>query len=90
MTLQELFAKENSWCQGFLTMPRGGDASSWCLMGGLIECYGECANAFYNAKVKLIASLRDEHGHGVSIYTYNDSPDRTIEDIRQLVKAAGV
>lgn len=90
MTLTELFSNPSRWCQDYLAKEKSGKgvnpsdkyAVSWCLGGGLIKCYPD-----------LPVWLKSEVQHRINAYlrvdsfvTWNDNPERTIEDIQKVAK----
>ena len=96
MTLQELFAKDNSWTQGAGARRADGSAcqagaptaTQWCLMGGLTYCYPLGAVPLW-VWVRL-NELATRGMHYSDLVAWNDAPGRTIDDVRTLVKTAGV
>jgi hypothetical protein len=86
MTLQELFATDGSWTQGAYARtlmdrpidPTAPAAVRFCLDGALSRC-------FHGRHAERIAArdrLMDRIGN---IAHWNDAPQRTIADVRQLV-----
>lgn len=88
MTLQELFAKDGSWCQGTKARDENGEecypgsrvAVSWCLMGACSKVfdYREDGNA-------ALRRMGEEVGPG-GVVEWNDAEGRTIDEVRELVK----
>lgn len=80
MTLQEFFARDDSWCQGKYK-DSGGRR---CLLGGLKFCYpGD--KEFHEKFLAVVQHVPD-----LCASRWNDAPGRTIEDVRELVRKAGV
>jgi hypothetical protein len=91
MKVSELLSDASKWCQGYLAIDKSGDpvapeaseATSWCLFGALCKCY-----PYYNYNKtyrSVIEKLYDE-GTYLTIPQYNDSPERTFEEIHTLVQ----
>lgn len=89
-TLQELFSKDGSWTQGCIARDRNGqecsedstEAICWCLYGGTHKIYGYPMSSLIKENVRNIL--------GISIVKWNDEKERTIEDIRNLVKELNI
>lgn len=81
MTLQTFFSNPNNWCQHSLHNGRG----QRCLMGAMIHLFGDHTDTMLAVKAKLLRLI--EHW---SIEAYNDRDGRTVTDIQELVKEAGV
>jgi hypothetical protein len=85
MTLQELFAPDGSWTQGAYARtlmdrpitPTAPAAVRFCLDGALMRCFkGHIEHTAARDR------LMDRIGN---IPHWNDAPQRTIADVRQLV-----
>ena len=91
MNLQQLYAEPDSWTQGLLARTRAGDgvppdepgATSWCLLGAAIRCYGDCTPEYRRA----IDLIRRRVG---AVIEWNNEPARTIDEVRDLVRELGV
>ncbi len=98
MTMQELFAKPDSWCQDYLALDAAGketheddpEACRWCLIGAFLKCHRD-PETRYRLRVKLENEIQSMTGDKQdNIVEYNNASERTIKDIRRLVKVAGV
>ena len=92
-TLQSLFRNEKRWCQGSdskskdgkFSNPNSPHAVKWCMRGGLKLVYGYGPKQV--AAFKRILKVLPEN---TWLLSWNDAVDRTIHDIRKLVKEAKV
>lgn len=83
MTLQELFAKDDSWTQGTFVMYNcEKNIEQRCLLGGLYKVYG------YGIVSNSIRSRIENEIGPVSLW--NDVKERTIDDVRNLVKKLNI
>lgn len=99
-TLQELFRSAKRWTKGASArakdwkacLPVGPIATCFCITGGLKRIYSPCSDEYSQAYRKLTDTLNalypDHKYEGLA--GYNDDPRTTIDDIRRLVKKAGV
>lgn len=105
MKIQTLFRRTSAWTQnemardadGLDVDPRDPDATCFCLSGAIERCYGE---ATYRERGRVDQRIRRaiavEKGFDprawsiVSIIGWNDTPGRTITEIRRVVRLAGV
>jgi hypothetical protein len=91
-TLQELFSKRGSWCKKNLAKDSDNStvsvnspfACKFCLYGGILYVYGGSPTRVSSIYNKLESIIGDD------LTDYNDKSSRTIKDIRELVKKAGV
>jgi len=67
--------------RGYGTLPIGRYAKSWCLAGIMIKCYGGSSDKYNEVKNKL----QQELGRSMSITLWNDDPNRTFQDVKNLV-----
>lgn len=95
-TLQELFAKDGSWTQRAFARKNNGEvcvldseeAICWCLAGGIEKIYKYNDN---NSIKKIRAIIADKLNiPKYSILDWNDMDERTIDDIRNLVKELNI
>src|SRR5689334_13953131 len=105
-TLQEFFQDESRWMKGELGTTDDDAILSGeccCLMGAIYYIYNDgyvCPNtkkdtdtfAIITCKVADAISKRvgRKNSPTMTIALYNDAPDTTIEDIREIVKEANV
>ena len=86
MKAYALLSDRSKWTQGALARtasgesirPRHVDASSWCLYGALLWCYG--INTYHDTVLPRVCSIVGD----VSIW--NDAPERTYEDVVALCR----
>ena|SRR5581483_2341076 len=76
-------------------------ACKWCLVGAIHYIYGSASppegswNAWYGVYDKLLAALDAKHPledgekHG-SLIIWHDKPERTVEEVIELCRLAGV
>jgi len=97
MKLKELFDKPEKWTQhvsakdinGFSTEPCSDTAISWCLVGGIVKCYG--VGWSYKFGERMISEINKTIGiSSISISEWNDHKDRTFEDIRALIEKLNI
>lgn len=89
-SLQELFEDEKRWTKGEYARDEKGfrvdsnskEAVCWCLSGACSAVYRHAGLAIW---IKLSRSLPNNE-----VVAWNDDPARTIDDVRRLVKEAGV
>lgn len=82
MTLQEFFSRENSWVQcSYSIYNEKFHTIQYCLLGGIHEVYGLHYLTIMNIIKKEIKS---------PITFWNDAKERTIEDVRNLVKKLNI
>lgn len=86
MKIHELLTDTSKWTQKTLALTAKGvgvksshpEACSWCLLGACIKCYG-----IEKADNEITAQIRAKLGCG--LVSWNDSPNRTFEEVRALV-----
>lgn len=103
-TLQQLFAIDDSWCQCAVAVDKTGnqicvfseEVQRRCLFGGVVYVYGskhrsggiKCNSITKDVDLKLnILAHRKGFGNYIE---YSEHTGRTIEEIREFVKEAGV
>ncbi len=92
MTLQDLFSRDGSWTKREFARDKFGDriypgsdyATCFCIRGGIDRV---CGDDFYKADKMLNKLLSMIDG---PLTKWNDAPERTVEDVRDLVKKANV
>lgn len=92
-TLQELFSRDDSWCKGDYAKNEDNiychwsdsDAIQYCLVGAINKIYGHDALYVY----KKIQNYLNLEPYGIITY-WNDSSERTIDDVRKLVKELNI
>jgi hypothetical protein len=86
MKVRELLDKPEKWTKGWWARDSKGrmvifdtTAVSWCLVGAIEECYSYSERRAIDLKVQeaLLVSRID---------IWNDAPERTFEDIKDLVE----
>lgn len=87
MKLQQLFDKPEKWTKGAFAKNAKGEgvipdhptATSWCLSGGLSHCYGDgpLSTDIYHRIVKEL--------NVPFISNWNDEPETTFDDIRNVI-----
>lgn len=95
MKVKELLSSPDKWTKGATARDTYGlrvftkdkNAVCWCLVGATIKCYCSCTNtaADPNCKVKEIYEKINEK-IDTTITIWNDSPERTFEDVKKLVE----
>ena len=68
-------------------------AVCWCLVGGLIKCYGDCGEGtpFQRAQNKIRQAIsRLFPGKSENIASFNDHVATSFEDIKKVIEAAQV
>ena len=92
MKVKELLSSPEKWTKGCAAKDSRGmlcpsddpRACRWCLIGALMKCYGEdgmfrMLGMFY----PRIPAVGTSHFNDVAVW--NDAPERTFEDVQQLV-----
>jgi hypothetical protein len=86
--VHELLSDESKWTTGAPTRDAQGrnpiqagrgDAVRWCLLGAVWSCYG-----IWGEQAKQIEQKIRDHLGIVSIAGWNDAPERTFAEVRQL------
>jgi hypothetical protein len=94
MKLKELLSSPDKWIQGHYALDAEGDvidaqdpdAVCFCLQGAIRRCYNDGKEPYrFTDEYKGVKS-RILHEIGEPITTWNDAPERTFEDIKQLVE----
>lgn len=92
-TLQELFSRDDSWCQGASARTKEGwlcgleIAHSFCIYGGYQKIYSNtpmCQDIWY----KIYNYTTEKTGK--TPISWNDSSKRTIDDVRKLVRELNI
>ena len=85
MKVKELLTDETKWTKrvfartagGFRVSPTNKDATCWCLLGAIERCYP--GSQYCAIRDKVIGFLQ------YPISLWNDSPNRTFKDVKNLV-----
>ena len=88
MKMYELLDSPEKWTQETASRNKDGTPSStdpvcWCLLGACDYCYPGIQSI--NIRYKITERLRSEP-HYISIAIWNDDPERTFEEVQQLLK----
>lgn len=99
----KLFAAKSRWAKGFYAYDKdhktcsstGPEAVCYCLIGGVTKAahdlgsirYGDIQRALRFVNRAIAPNL---HPDGVSTAVWNDAPERTIEEVRGVVRRAYV
>lgn len=94
MTLQQLFHHKDRWTKrtrardidGYACEAESPSAVAFCLLGGLNKCYQNNVE-WFAALRKLQQAIEPP---GMTVVEWNDDPDRTFEEVSELIKKAGV
>ena len=99
-TLQDLFRPEGSWSPCHNSADKRGVsihradhpyATSWSIMGGVIKVYGgRMAVQMQEKLVKAVNRGRKKRPLITSLWIWETAEGRTQDDIRNLVKKAGL
>jgi len=99
LKVRELLSDESKWTKG--TYARNSEnirvyatsleASRWCLVGALRKCYPGFGEDYYEAQRKIENTL----GHSIHSFVcylpdWNDAPERTFKEVKDLVNKANV
>jgi hypothetical protein len=92
MKAHELLDSPEKWGQytaardskGQPVHPRKPEACSWCLIGALHKCYPDLGIIAMSDKIH--EHLRTKHDHHNGIPDWNDTDDRTYEEVVTLLK----
>ena len=84
--VHELLSSPDSWTKYvmarnndyYTVQPNSTEAVRWCILGAIYHCYGGRTN-----DAGILAVIKISQTVGV-ISTWNDAPDRTYEDVRDL------
>lgn len=95
-TIAAMFCSAKHWTRGTFArridgsecLPRSIHAVCWCLSGALTEVYTKPGDQF-RARQRLEETIGTTYGH-IGLVRFNDTNDRTIEEIRQVVREARV
>lgn len=92
MTIAELFARPDTWCQDELARtsdgtpcsPLSSEACRWCLIGSLYHCY-TTSQERKDIRCKLF------HKFGTEEWSlWNDQTDRTQDEVLALAQELGI
>lgn len=91
MKVRELLTDENKWCKESLAFdknecaldPRDEEAVSFCLDGAVIKCYS--SNDKWQILGKILKHIHKKKNK-IHIHEWNDAPERTFADVKQLVE----
>lgn len=94
MKIRKLLTDKSQWTQGANARnssaePVGldsADAVCWCLAGALVRCYrnGRRGSALERDMDRHVRQIT--HGAYGNFVAWNDAPERTFNDIRQLIE----
>ena len=104
MTLKELFTDEQKWTREWYAKDEQGrdvhgtyaSAVCYCLVGGLIKCYGvDYEEPLSKIKIAIAAHpkynpAKHTYDGFVTVPDFNDDPAITFQDIIEVVNAADV
>ena len=87
MKVKELLESKENWIKGHcaltknneLTSSNSADAAKWCLIGAIIRCYGVVGFA------EFITEIKQHILPFSSVSLWNDTPNRTFEEVKELV-----
>ena len=91
--ISELLTDESKWCRfdpardkdGIPTAPKSPEAVRWCLLGAASRCgytFDERSSFFYTAEKKISPE-------GAAITGWQDAPERTFDEVRELLLSIG-
>lgn len=95
MKMHELLASSDNWTRcamardqdGLHTATKSPDARSWCLMWAFMYCYRRTDDASRNERVVAAFRLYTTFPlNDMPMLTWNDAPDRTHDEVLQLLK----
>jgi hypothetical protein len=93
MKAYELLAEPSRWTkgtlardsEGFATNVNGPTACSFCLVGAIEHCYTSIQDTL-RATTKVKQELRKQYPNVEFVGQWNDHPDRTHEEVVNLLK----
>jgi hypothetical protein len=94
MKIKELLSDESKWIKGYFAADKDGNilddeynerACKFCLLGALDKCYGTNANEYRRVRAKIESRIIPNETLG-TIVRWNDAPERTFADVKQLVE----
>lgn len=94
MKIKDLLSDESKWTQGALDIndkPITGSssqASCWCLLEAANRCYQDAWEKFYVLQ-EIYKELRNIKTQ-TSIAEWNDAPERTFGEVKELVEKLGI
>lgn len=91
MKVKELLDSPEKWTKGHYSRdklgnpawPENDDATCFCLMGAIRRCYGFGPRG--NEIVKRCCDRIKCDDSGSSLGPFNDAPERTFDEVRQLI-----
>jgi hypothetical protein len=92
MKIRELLNDESCWCQkAFAMLPDGlvalpeeiTRAAKWCIVGAAIVCYPDT-----DTQEKVIDTMERYTGYDVT--AWNDRPERTFQDIQDMLETLDI
>lgn len=99
-TVQELYSNPEKWTQHYLTRNSMGhdtglcfsQAHCFCLMGAILYVYGNFTTVMREAENRLLDALGERYPsfRGLSYVAWNDAPERTIQEVQEIVKIANI
>lgn len=98
MTVQELFSKDGVWCQENLALnaqdqpvePQDPSAVKFCLIGAIYRCYDDDVEKLFSYQDRVFEVIRSRCPDARSTTSWNDRAYRTIQEIREVAKEAGI
>lgn len=87
MKIRELLSDESKWTkgararnpEGLPTSEFSSDARCWCVSFAAVKCYG------VDRAGLVIAKLSSAVGSPRSLASWNDAPERTFKEVKELV-----
>jgi len=87
MKIRELLSDESKWCKGaiaravsgFEVKPESEDAVCWCIGGAFELCYKHNREEARSTLDKLVKETGD------MLHAWNDAPERTFKEVKELV-----
>ena len=91
MNIQTLLDSPEKWTRGWYARDAEGTAciaedhkaACWCLLGAIRVCYPD-----FEERIAVECQVRQHIGPFVDVW--NDAPNRTFEDIRELVETLDI
>lgn len=95
MKVKELLSDKSKWIKNVFAKNKEGDevnyhdptAYSFCLAGAVRRCYSETEEVFHDISLQIsIKTHQDITQWNWSIVQWNDDPERTFEEVKELVE----
>lgn len=88
MKVKELLSDSSKWIQGANARDRNGRkiapespyAICWCLFGAIVRCYAYCPDQCIKVANHILVEYQ------MLLPKWNDAPERTFADIKELVE----